>query len=231
MSYFLNIETATTVCSVSISENQRVLFCKELNAGYTHAENLHLFIEQGLKETGLKAAQLNAIAVSKGPGSYTGLRIGVSAAKGLAYALNLPLISIDTLQLLSFSASLSYHNPSTVYCPMIDARRMEVYTALYDHDLQAITSIEALIVDDMSIEKFRTYADICFFGDGMEKCKALLSMLPHAHFLENKVPSAQFMPSLVDKKFKIHDFEDPAYFEPFYLKDFLAGKKKQKTGI
>lgn len=226
MSYFLNIETATTVCSVSISEDQRVLFCKEVNEGYTHAENLHLFIEQGLKDTGLKAAQLNAIAVSKGPGSYTGLRIGVSAAKGLAYALNIPLISVDTLQIMSYSASLIYHTPSTVYCPMIDARRMEVYTALYNHDAHPLTTTEALIIDEISIEKFSIYPDICFFGDGMEKCRSLLSTLANAHFLEKNVPSANFMPSLVDKKFRINAFENLAYFEPFYLKDFLAGKKK-----
>lgn len=231
MSYFLNIETATTVCSVSISEDQRLIFCKELNAGYTHAENLHLFIEEGLKETGLKAAQLNAIAVSKGPGSYTGLRIGVSAAKGLAYALNIPLISVDTLQIMSHSASLTRHTASTLYCPMIDARRMEVYTAIYDQQLEPLTAIEALIVDETSIEKFGTYPDICFFGDGMEKCRSLLSVLANAQFLEKIVPSANFMPGLVDKKFRIKDFENLAYFEPFYLKDFLAGKKKQKTGI
>ena len=225
MCYILNIETATTVCSVSISKNEELLACTEVNNGFTHAENLHLFIDSILKETGITAAQLHAIAVSKGPGSYTGLRIGVSAAKGLAYALNIPLISIDTLQIMAASA-VTVKNETAVYCPMIDARRMEVYTTLYDQQLQSMQAVEALIVEESTIEKFRNNNPIYFFGDGMPKCKELLMQLNNALFIENITPSARHMPALAFKKFNAKVFEDVAYFEPFYLKDFLILKKK-----
>jgi tRNA threonylcarbamoyladenosine biosynthesis protein TsaB len=225
VSYFLNIETATTVCSVSISKNEELLFLRELNEGFTHAENLHLFIQEALRETGINPDQLSAIAVSKGPGSYTGLRIGVSSAKGLAYALNIPLISINTLQLIALAA-FSLKNEAAFYCPMIDARRMEVYTSLFDSELSEKTRTEALIIDEKSIEKYSLYPKIYYFGDGMPKCKALLSTQKNASFIEDLVPSAKNMPKLVTKKFISKDFEDLVHFEPLYLKDFLIKKKK-----
>jgi tRNA threonylcarbamoyladenosine biosynthesis protein TsaB len=228
MSYILNIETATTVCSVSLAQEEKLLFCKELNEGFTHAENLHLFIDQALKETGIAAKQLNAIAVSKGPGSYTGLRIGVSTAKGLAYALNIPLISIDTLQIMAASA-FSKQKEQILYCPMIDARRMEVYTAIFDAKLKAETSTEAFIVDEVSVQKFKAYQKICFFGDGMAKSRELLSLNENAVFLEEIHPSARYMPALAHEKFLNSHFENLAYFEPFYLKDFLISGKKSKV--
>lgn len=228
MCYILNIETATTVCSVSVSKNNELLSCIELDNGFTHAENLHLFIESVLKEANITASQLNAIAVSKGPGSYTGLRIGVSAAKGLAYALNIPLISIDTLQIMAASA-LTIKNEPALYCPMIDARRMEVYSSVYDHELKQQQLVEALIIDELSVAKFNVDKPVYFFGDGMPKCKALLITLSNAGFIENITPSARYMPALAFKKFTAQAFEDVAYFEPFYLKDFLILKKKSAS--
>lgn len=225
MCYILNIETATTVCSVSLSKNGALVFYKELNNGFTHAENLHVFIEEVLKESNISTKQLNAIAVSKGPGSYTGLRIGVSTAKGLAYALQLPLISIDTLQLMALQAK-TLQKENDFYCPMLDARRMEVYTAVYDHELIQQLPIEALIVDATSIQKFTTFSNVLFFGDGMPKCKETLHVLKNATFIENITPSAKDMCKLAYDKFITKQVEDVAYFEPFYLKDFLILKKK-----
>lgn len=240
MTYILNIETATTVCSVSLAKNGKEIFCKEIDNGFTHAENLHVFIHDSLKQTNIKANELSAVAVSKGPGSYTGLRIGVSAAKGLAYALNIPLISLDTLQIMANQAlntEAQRHKDtektsqnlraavSKYYCPMIDARRMEVYHAVYNHELKQQTETEALIVDENSGQKFSDYSEIYFFGDGMSKCKELLSTLKNANFIDNIKPSTKFMCDLSFKKFNEKTFEDVAYFEPFYLKDFLIKKK------
>jgi tRNA threonylcarbamoyladenosine biosynthesis protein TsaB len=225
VSYILHIETATTVCSVALSQNENLLFYKEINEGFTHAENLHLFIEEALKSCHGMAAQLNASAVSKGPGSYTGLRIGVSAAKGLAYALHIPLLSVDTLQIMAKAASVFKKEPG-IYCPMIDARRMEVYTTLYDENLESLQAIEALIVDEASIDKFNTGQKIYFFGDGMQKCKPLLEKLKNATFIDQIYPSAQHMVELIYTKFLAKEDEDLAYFEPFYLKDFMILKKK-----
>jgi tRNA threonylcarbamoyladenosine biosynthesis protein TsaB len=197
-----------------------------LNDGFTHAENLHLFIEQALKETGLSLKNLSAIAVSKGPGSYTGLRIGVSAAKGLAYALCIPLTSIDTLQIMAAAAHSSREQDlQMMYCPMIDARRMEVYTAVYDREMNIKMPVESLIVDEKSIEVFGVFPKVCFFGDGMPKCRELLKNLDNVNFTEEIHPSARFMPALVNQKFLSQNFEQLAYFEPFYLKDFMIGKK------
>ncbi len=224
MSLILNIETATTVCSVSISNKEEIIIYKELNDGYTHAENLHVFINSIMTEVNINFNQLNAIAVSKGPGSYTGLRIGISAAKGLAYALNIPLIGIDTLQIMA--NAVIRKNVDAVYCPMIDARRMEVYTAVYNSDLNLLNAVNALIVDENSINDFASYQNIYFFGDGMAKCKELLQQLPNASFIENIFPSSKFMASIAYKKFKENKFEDVAYFEPYYLKEFLLTTKK-----
>jgi tRNA threonylcarbamoyladenosine biosynthesis protein TsaB len=226
VSLILNIETATTVCSVSVADNEKILAFEEVNGGYTHAENLHVFIREMIKQAGITADKLNAIAVSKGPGSYTGLRIGVSAAKGLAYALNVPLISVDTLQVMAFGASRT-RKTAGLYCPMIDARRMEVYTALYDSNLEALEAVNAFIVDENSIQKFNRAEEICFFGDGMSKCKGILELLPNARFIEDVVPSSENMAVLSYKKFTEKKFEDVAYFEPFYLKEFLITAKKK----
>lgn len=226
MSYILHIETATTVCSVSVSHQGELIFLKELNAGFTHAENLHLFILEAIRKVGINPGELSAIAVSKGPGSYTGLRIGVSTAKGLAYALNIPLIGVDTLQIMAAGAR-SKTSAGDFYCPMIDARRMEVYTAVYDPELRMVSEVEACIVDEHSIEKFSSYPGTCFFGDGMPKCKVLLAGLTGAFFCENIWPSAKDMVKLAYGRYMEKAFENVAYFEPFYLKDFMAGKMKK----
>jgi tRNA threonylcarbamoyladenosine biosynthesis protein TsaB len=224
LSLILNIETATTVCSVSVSNNENVICYKELNNGYTHAENLHVFIKDVLEEAGLRFNELNALAVSKGPGSYTGLRIGVSAAKGIAYALNIPLIGIDTLQIMA--NAVRDKTTDAFFCPMIDARRMEVYTAVYDNNLNILKPVNALIVDENSVQQLASYSSIYFFGDGMPKCKDVLKQLPNANFIENVFPTSKFMPNISYKKFIENKFEDVAYFEPYYLKEFLFTTKK-----
>ncbi len=224
MAKFLHIETSTTMCSVALSENDVLLGFKEINSGYTHAENLHVFIQQLLKEQNCSVTDLNGVAVSKGPGSYTGLRIGVSAAKGMAFALNIPLIAIDTLKLMTVQAKKIIEQEGQ-YCPMLDARRMEVYTATYTENLELLGRIEALIINETSVEKFSEYSNPIFFGDGMPKCKNVLKTIKNIQFLENIVPRAQDMVTLVWEKFQTKKFEDLAYFEPFYLKDFLILKK------
>jgi len=217
--YILNIETATRNCSVSLAKNGETVLCKEIaELGYSHAEKLHVFIEEILKETGISAQDLNAIAVSKGPGSYTGLRIGVSAAKGLCYALEIPLISVDTLQVLAKQVL----DKSGFIIPMIDARRMEVYSAVFDSHLNKIVEVQAEILTENSYAEM-TEA-LYFIGDCQEKCQTVLTKA-NFHFLPEIIfPSANEMSGLSYEKFIKNDFEDVAYFEPFYLKDFLITK-------
>ncbi|MFL5765156.1 MAG: tRNA (adenosine(37)-N6)-threonylcarbamoyltransferase complex dimerization subunit type 1 TsaB [Bacteroidia bacterium] len=227
MSLILNIETATTACSVSLGQNGKLLALKELNADYTHAENLTLFIEEVMKQSGKKLSQLDAIAVSKGPGSYTGLRIGVSTAKGLCYALEKPLISIDTLRSLAFAVvGVEEWQADTLCCPMLDARRMEVYCAVYDSGLNCIRETAAEIIDENSFSDLLKDRKVIFFGDGAAKCKEVLSKNANAGFIDNIFPSAKDLVALSESAFNHKQFEDLAYFEPFYLKDFVAGKKK-----
>jgi tRNA threonylcarbamoyladenosine biosynthesis protein TsaB len=223
----LNIETATTVCSVSLTQNGKIISLKELDEGFSHAENLHLFIREVLLEAGISLKHLSAICVSKGPGSYTGLRIGASTAKGLAFAIGLPLISINTLQVMSAAALVSGAK-AKVFCPLIDARRMEVYTALFDQKLNVLKPTSALIVDEESIKELGEFGPIVFFGDGMEKCRSVLDKLDGAEFLTGIKPSAKFMGELGLEKYEKKQFEDVSDFEPFYLKEFLAGKKKNE---
>jgi tRNA threonylcarbamoyladenosine biosynthesis protein TsaB len=224
MTHILCIETSTTVCSVCVTANDRVLAQKEINNGFSHAENLHVFIEEVLKEANLSIKQINAVAVSKGPGSYTGLRIGVSAAKGLCYALQIPLISIDTLQSMAYAVAYS-KNEDVLYCPMLDARRMEVYCAVYDKNSESVLAVNALILDEKSIEVFNFNKPVYFFGDGMPKAKELLQQTKNAFFIEDVFPSAKSMAALAFDKFSQNKFEDVAYFEPFYLKEFFTNAK------
>jgi tRNA threonylcarbamoyladenosine biosynthesis protein TsaB len=227
LTHILCIETSTTVCSVCVTADDKVLAHKEINNGFSHAENLHLFIEDVLKEAQLSIKQINAIAVSKGPGSYTGLRIGVSAAKGLCYALQIPLISIDTLQSMAYEVNSKFkiQNSEILYCPMLDARRMEVYCAVYDKNLEAVLAVNALVLDEKSIEVFNLTKPIYFFGDGMPKAKELLQNIKNAFFIEKIFPSAESMATLAFTKFSQKQFEDVAYFEPFYLKEFFTNAK------
>lgn len=221
MIYILNIETATKNCSVSLAKNGETILCKEIaEQGYSHAEKLHVFIEDILKETGVSVQDLKAIAVSKGPGSYTGLRIGVSTAKGLCYALEIPLISVDTLQVLAKQVVIE----NGFIVPMLDARRMEVYSAVFDSKHNKIMEVQAEVLTENSYAEM-TEA-VYFIGDCQEKCKTVLTK-NNFHFLSEKVfPSANEMSALSYEKFVKNEFEDVAYFEPFYLKDFLIAKSK-----
>ena len=217
--YILNIETATKNCSVSLAKNGETILCKEIaEQGYSHAEKIHVFIEEIIKETGIGVNDLNGIAVSKGPGSYTGLRIGVSSAKGLCYALGIPLISVDTLQVLAKKVVVE----DGLIVPMLDARRMEVYSAIFDKSYSKIKEVQAEILTENS------YADsqetFYFIGDCQEKCKTVLTATNFYFLPEIVFPSAKEMSALSYEKFTKNDFEDVAYFEPFYLKDFLISK-------
>lgn len=223
MGIILNIETATKNCSVSVSKNEDILSLKELNEGkFSHAEKLHTFILEVIGDAALTMGDLDAISVSKGPGSYTGLRIGVSAAKGLCYALDKPLISIPTLENMALQISLKENE---LVVPLLDARRMEVYSAIYDKDYQQIRATEAEIIDETSFQSFLKKGILYFAGDGAEKCKEFISH-DNARFLSAIYPSAREMALIASRKFETGDFEDVAYFEPFYLKDFVAGKPK-----
>lgn len=230
MALILNLETSTTVCSVSLSKDGQLLAVKEQNGDYSHAENLTLFIEDVLQQADVKLSDVDAIAVSKGPGSYTGLRIGVSTAKGLCYSLYKPLIAISTLQHISLSVSKDPQSPisnlKSLFCPMLDARRMEVYCAIFDSLNKEIRPTTAEIVDEHSFSDLLNNHVIYFFGDGAAKCKSVLSANKNAIFIEDIFPSAKNMISLSEQAFVNKEFEDVAYFEPFYLKDFVAGKKK-----
>lgn len=222
MTYILNIETATKNCSVAIAKNGKTLLCKEMSEeGYSHAEKLHVFIEAVLSELELTFKDLSAIAVSQGPGSFTGLRIGVSAAKGLAYALEIPLIAIDTLVILAAQANVA----DGYIVPMIDARRMEVYSAVFNPHLEMVRAVQAEIITAESFSEWD--APLYFIGDGAEKCRMVLDKESFI-FLENSIyPSAKEIGKLSFEKFQKNDTVDVAYFEPYYLKDFLITAPKK----
>jgi tRNA threonylcarbamoyladenosine biosynthesis protein TsaB len=222
--YILNIETSTKNCSVSISKDGKLLAIKELNNGnYSHAEVLHPFINAVLEEAQIKISDLDAVAISKGPGSYTGLRIGVSAAKGLCFAQNIPLISIETLTSLVHATKIE----SGVVIPMLDARRMEVYAAVYNSDYDQIREIKAEIIDENSYKEYLEKGTVYFLGDGAEKCKEMIKSA-NAIFIDGIFPSANELCELAHDKYKKNDIEDVAYFEPFYLKDFIVVPQKKK---
>ncbi|WP_121666775.1 tRNA (adenosine(37)-N6)-threonylcarbamoyltransferase complex dimerization subunit type 1 TsaB [Mesonia aquimarina] len=224
MAVILCIETTTTNCSVAISKSGLLLGLKEYDSsGYSHAEKLHVFINELLTECGLTIDQLDAIAVSKGPGSYTGLRIGVSTAKGLAFSLAIPLISVATLQ--SLAKKVKAEKNSAIIA-MLDARRMEAYTAVFDEDNQQLLNTEATILEKDSFEElFTAKENIYCVGNAVQKFAGLLGENSTISFTEAN-PSAREMVSLAFNKYKISDTEDVAYFEPYYLKDFIVTKKK-----
>ena len=222
MALILLIETSTKSCSVSLSSENKIIACKEeVNEQYYHAEKLTVFITELFKTQDFTIKDLDAIAVSKGPGSYTGLRISVSTAKGLCYALDIPLISVSTLKAMAFG--MAQKEKSDLYCPMIDARRMEVYNAFYNSTNKEIRGIQADIIEACSYQK-ELDKKVLFFGDGAEKCKQMIQH-PNARFIDGIFPSSKDMLEIANEKFAEKDFEDIAYFEPFYLKDFVAGKK------
>jgi tRNA threonylcarbamoyladenosine biosynthesis protein TsaB len=216
MTYILNIETATKNCSVALSLNGKMIVCKEIaELGYSHAEKLHVFIEEVLKESNVSFKDLSGIAVSQGPGSYTGLRIGVSAAKGLCYSLNIPLIAMDTLETLA--KKINIENGFIV--PMLDARRMECYTAIFDAEYQKVREIKAEIIDENSFQEMQE--TVHFIGDGAAKCKFVLTKDNFVFHDEIEFPSAAEMCEIAFEKHQKSDTVDVAYFEPFYLKDFM----------
>lgn len=235
MATILLIESGGNVCSVALAHNNKLMGIREEKDPKSHATKLTTFVQELLEEHKLKASNLSAVAVSKGPGSYTGLRIGVSAAKGICYGANLPLIAIDSLQALAcgIGSNVAYkqlvpEGAPLLLCPMIDARRMEVYTALFDSQCRAQTKVEAKIIDEQSFEAELKNHSIVFFGSGADKCIGTLTS-PNAHFIENVEPSAQFMIPLAFEALTNEAFADVAYFEPYYLKDFVAIKAKNKV--
>ena len=226
MPLLLSIETATDTCSVVLSNNGKILSCREAVHTRSHASVLTVFIDEVIKEAGLTLKHIDAVAVSKGPGSYTGLRIGVAAAKGICYAIDKPLISVNTLQAMC-AAFLEKNNTLTAgfFCPMIDARRMEVYCALFGVELNFVQPTAAVILETDFLQDYLPKENIYFFGDGSPKLKSLLADNANAIFIDAFVPSATGMVALAEKKYENNDFENTAYFEPFYLKDFVGVKK------
>ena len=219
MSIILNIETATKNCSVALANEGKTIACKEIaEQNFSHAEKLHVFIEELLAENNLQFSDLNAIAVSQGPGSYTGLRIGVSSVKGLCYALNIPMIAIDTLQLLAKQIQIE----EGIIIPMIDARRLEVFSAFYDKNHNQIRNTQAEIIDETSYQEITE--TIHLVGDGTEKFKNTLIDTKFVFHSDVVFPSANEMSQLSFDKYQIRDFVDVAYFEPYYLKDFVLSK-------
>jgi tRNA threonylcarbamoyladenosine biosynthesis protein TsaB len=228
MALILQIETATQTCSVALSENGELLQVVEKTERNIHASMITLFIEELMNNAGKKYADLDAVAISMGPGSYTGLRIGVSTAKGLCYALDIPLIAVNTLEAMSsgFLSNCFSVNQQTLFCPMIDARRMEVYCAVFDFQNNSIQPTEAKIIEDQAFADLFDQHIIYFFGDGAAKCETILGINVNARVMDDFNNSATHLTSLSYQKFLKQDFEDIAYFEPYYLKDFIAGKKK-----
>jgi len=222
LSYILNIETATKNCSVALAKDGKTILYKEIaEEGYSHAERLHVFIEEIIKEAGIGYQDLSAIAVSQGPGSYTGLRIGVSAAKGLCFALDIPLIAVDTLQVLASQAKVS----NGLIISMLDARRMEVYSAIFTPNFESKRAVQAEIITENSFEDLEE--TLHFVGDCADKCKAVLTRENFVFLEEIKHPSAREMSFLSFEKYKKNDFVDVAYFEPYYLKDFMMTVSKK----
>ncbi|MCK0202291.1 tRNA (adenosine(37)-N6)-threonylcarbamoyltransferase complex dimerization subunit type 1 TsaB [Ornithobacterium rhinotracheale] len=221
MTLILNIETSTRNCSVSVARDGKlVALCEESKENYEHAEKLHRFMQWALEAEDLSFEDLDAVCVSKGPGSYTGLRIGVSAAKGLCFSLNIPLLSLNSLEILA--RSVENENNADYIIPMIDARRKEVYTATFTPQMQIIEKTNAKILDETSFQSFNN-KKIIVLGDGASKASEILK-LENATYLTESLPSAKDMCAESFKLYQNQQFEDVAYFEPFYLKDFVAGK-------
>lgn len=229
----LQIDTSTTVCSVALSENGQTLHIINLDEPNAHAAKLTILIEEILKQTGRNMQDLNAVAVSMGPGSYTGLRIGVSTAKGLCYALDIPLIAINTLEALFVGYRSQFGlTVGEAYLPMLDARRMEVYTAVYDHDATLVRATSAEIIDiDYFNGLLLDYDRVQLFGAGADKFETLFSSTERVNILSGFKDSAAFLSPLAFEKFERKLFEDVAYFEPFYLKDFVVTTAKKKVGL
>jgi len=224
MAYLLNIETATKNCSVSLGiDGQLIDVLEYAGENYSHAEKLHVFIKQILDQNQLKTDDLDAVSVSMGPGSYTGLRIGVSAAKGLSYGLGIPLISVSTLEILARKIQAK----DAYIIPVIDARRMEVYSAVYDTQYHLVRKIKADLLEEKPFETYLNEKPVIFVGDAVPKMQDFLSH-SNAFFSDKRFPSAKEMHQPAYQKFLKQNFENTAYFEPFYLKDFIVTRKKER---
>ena len=228
MSCILNIETSTDVCSVAVSQDGLCVFDKADYSGPNHAVKLGLYVDQALSFADSHAIPLDAVAVSSGPGSYTGLRIGVSMAKGICFGRDTKLISVPTLELLCVPVLLNHDEmeEDALLCPMLDARRMEVYAALYDRALQPVRNIQADVVDENTYKEYLDKHPVYFFGNGAAKCMDTIQH-PNAHLIENIQPIAKWMFPLAEKRIAQERYEDVAYFVPFYLKDFVAKMPKK----
>ena len=229
MALILSIETATKICSVALAKDGEIIASKETNEGNSHSTKLAPFIKEIIDDSEYTFSDLEAIAVSMGPGSYTGLRIGVSTAKGLCFGLDIPLIAVSTLAAMAVQAKKEYSNldKKMLLSPMIDARRMEAYSQFYDSNLKALNDISAIVVDEETYKKDLAKQPILFFGDGALKCEPIINN-PKAIFFEGGLPSAQGMAALAEQQYHNKDFADVAYFEPFYLKEFMAAVSKVK---
>lgn len=228
MACILHIETATNVCSVAVSQNGELIFYREETEGPSHSSILGVFVDEAVKEVRSKAIQLDAVAVSCGPGSYTGLRIGVSEAKGLCFGLSVPLIAIETLKIMAYRVSQESNlDQSVLLCPMLDARRMEVYDSIFTHDLAKVKETAADIVDESTFGELLASQKIAFFGNGADKCKEVIGD-KNSLFIDDIFPRAKDMISLAEKAFADKDFVDVAYYEPFYLKEFVGTIPKNK---
>ena len=227
MSTILHIETSTDVCSVAVSEDSQVIFHQEDHSGPNHAERLGTMVDEALSFTDNHAIPFDAVAVSCGPGSYTGLRIGVSMAKGVCYGQNLKLIAVPTLELLCVPILLrEIPDEDALLCPMLDARRMEVYAGIYDRGLKPIRPIHADIVDGDTYKAYLDESPVYFFGNGAKKCISTINH-PNAHLIDGIEPLAKWMQPLAEKRYLNEQFEDVAYFVPYYLKDFVAKLPKK----
>ncbi len=227
MATILHIETATEVCSVALSRNGELLKNKISDQPQAHSSLLGLFVEETMQFTRSNNIKIDAISVSSGPGSYTGLRIGVSEAKGLSYGLNVPLIAIPTHKVMAYQIALTIED-NTLMCPMIDARRMEVYSTFFDSKLNVVRKTSADIVDEDSYTELLDKHPVVFFGNGAHKCKEVITH-PNAMFIENIKPEAKSMIVLAEQAFEEKNFVDVAYFEPFYLKEFVATVARNKV--
>ena len=223
----LHIETSTEICSVALSLDNQCISIRENTEGRSHATMLTPFIEEILTETGITINNLNAVSISEGPGSYTGLRIGLSTAKGLCYGAGIPLLAVSTL--LAMSKGLADQYPGiekdALLCPMIDARRMEVYTSIYTCSGKQVKDVSAEVIDELSFIQYLKQNKIYFFGNGASKCKSVIKH-PNASFIEHYVHSARYLIPDALNAYERKQFVDVAYFEPFYLKDFIAGKPR-----
>ena len=222
----LHIETSTNICSIAVSENGQCLFSKSDSEGMNHAALLSVFIAEAMDLLKSTSKKPDAVAVSSGPGSYTGLRIGVSTAKGLCYGLDIPLIAVSTLEVLTaYALQITETTANSLFCPMIDARRMEVYAAIYNQEGIIQREISADIIDENSYNEILESHIVYFFGNGAEKCKATLTHV-NARFIDGMYPLAENMIVLAEKAYNEKKFVDVAYFEPFYLKEFYTTAAK-----